>query len=130
MEDDKFEARNPLPLDDGFLDALGPDDSGLTGLFGEWPPTQKKHLVALVSNLKNNFQKTTTFPALIIRYLLDQESKGVVHHKVRQLTPMCTRNQQWLETRVTISLGQLLKLAPSLDDYLAHHALLRHEGEP
>ncbi len=41
MEDDKFEARNPLPLDDGFLDALGPDDSGLKGLFGKWPPMEK-----------------------------------------------------------------------------------------
>jgi hypothetical protein len=43
---------------------------------------------------------------------------------------MCTHNQQLLETRVMISLGQLLKLAPSLVDYLAHHALLCHEGEP
>jgi len=57
MEDDKFEARNPLPLDDRFLNALGPNDSSLKGLFGEWLQMGKKHLVALVSNLKNNFQK-------------------------------------------------------------------------
>jgi hypothetical protein len=66
---------------------------------------EKKHLVALVSNLKNNFQKTTTLPALVIGYLFDQESKGLVDRKVGQLTPVCTRNQQWLETGVTISLG-------------------------
>jgi hypothetical protein len=90
----------------------------------------KKHLVALVSNLKNNLQKTTTFLALVIGYLLDQESKGVVDHKVGQVTPMCTHNQQWLETRVTISLGQLWKLALGIVDCLAHHVLLRHEREP
>jgi len=59
-EDDKIEARNPLPLNDGFLDTLGLDDFGLKGLFSEWSPMEKDHLVAPVSNLKNNFQKITT----------------------------------------------------------------------
>jgi hypothetical protein len=41
MEDHKFDARNPLPLDDGFLDALGLDDYGMKRLFGEWLPWRK-----------------------------------------------------------------------------------------
>jgi hypothetical protein len=50
VEDDNIHARVSLPLKEEFLNALGPKDVRLEGLFEELFPPIEDHLVVFVNN--------------------------------------------------------------------------------
>lgn len=54
---------------------------------------------------------------------------GMVGPHTRLTTTTPIQNQRWLNTKVIVSLGQLMKLAPNLSDYLTCHVLMPQDKE-
>lgn len=50
--------------------------------------------------------------------------KGMVGPHTRLITATPIQNQRWLNIKVIVSLGQLMKLAPNFNDYLTCHVLM------
>jgi hypothetical protein len=59
MVDNHVKEKVLPPPEDEFLDALGPNDNGLKGLFKKLPPIMEDHLVALVSGVRSKSQQLT-----------------------------------------------------------------------
>ncbi len=57
MVDNHVKEKGLPPPKDEFLDALGPSDNGLKGLFKKPPPVKEDHLVAPISGVQSRSQQ-------------------------------------------------------------------------
>jgi hypothetical protein len=128
MVDNHVKEKGLPPLKNEFLDALGLGDVVLESLFGKPPPIEEDHLVALVSGVRSRSQQLVASLALIMKLSLPaQQSEGTTNCQVGLVG---AHNEQWLDIKVIVSLGQLLKLTPELGNYLTHHILMLSKEEP
>ncbi len=86
MEYDSIQERGSPPLEKEFLDALGPEDVGLEGLFEELLPPTKDHLVALLNNVGGSPNQLLKLSTSNIGFSsTNQISKDVISRQVGQL---------------------------------------------